>query len=128
MKDWKDVKPGDVIYYYDHFKMVPQVVKSAEIKECARTYKRGNSIITEKNKYLFIEAGRSKMRLSSYCFGSTRAWHKQIRRFSCKEAAQKFLKNLTDMRIEKVKELDAKLTRQMNILAKYEISNSSLNS
>ena len=92
MKSWKEVKPGDIIYYYDKFKLHPQVVHSVTPREETRSY-YGNPSYTY--HYLDIVAGKNgktQLSFNEYEMNYSEATKCYMPRMSCLEAAQNFMK------------------------------------
>lgn len=59
MKTFGDIKEGDYIYYYDHYKLHKQLVTKVDIQEKKDTYTDWNGNTTERvDKRVIIHAGR----------------------------------------------------------------------
>lgn len=134
MKRWKDLEAGDCIYYYDHCKMHEQVIHSVEIKEIEkvevdRYNPRRKTIGTSEKMILTIGPRHIEFEVPDYALRENfdNYWydfnHWGIHRFSCKEAAEEYLKNLVDKRLKKANYLKEKLDQTLGILAKYETLN-----
>lgn len=117
MKTWKDLKVGDTIWYYDKWKMHPQVVTKIEPKEETDTYYDWNHV-EHKNvrHYLYIYAGRrSVIELYEWSIDKSETWYGGMRRFCCKEAANEFL----DARRRDRKSTIDTLTRQISTYQRW---------
>ena len=122
MKQFKDLQPGDIIYYYDHCTMKPRTVERTDwdIKEEVQKYRGWEDKHTY--KYLLIYCVNSKEPVKIYCTWHDGASSHEGVYFSCKEAAEqclKVLKGYRERRIERAKNLIEKETK---ILSKYKFN------
>ena len=125
MKEFKDLQPSDIIYYYDHCKMKPREVVSCKVIENERrinTY-RGYEVRIEKTLIIKCKRGYDLNLYADWSgkFPLYSAHGNCSRIFSCKEAAEKELKRLQDYRQRKINEAQERVNRYTNIMSKYEI-------
>ena len=119
MKEFKDLQPGDIIYYYDHCKMKPREVVSCEVIENERridTY-RGYEVRIEKTLIIKCKRGGD---LNLYADWSGK-FPLYARIFSCKEAAENELERLKSYRQYEIDKAQERVNRYTNIMHKYEI-------
>lgn len=118
MKYFKDLKDGDIIYYYDHCKMKPREILSIqeEIEEISYgklvnkyTYLK---IIFKNGKYIRIHTTWDNGLIDDYMDYKTHY-------FSCKEAAQLFLDQLTNKRIYKINKCQEIIDRYTKYISQY---------
>ena len=122
MKQFKDLQPGDIIYYYDHCTMKPRTVEKIdwEIIERVEKYRYGDEKYVY--KYLLIYCANGKKPVNILCNWNDGASSHEGVYFSCKEAAEqwlKWLKGYRERRIERAKNLIEKETK---ILSKYKFN------
>jgi len=125
MKTWRELKPGDKIYYWDKGKLHEQIVHVAELKVETQTYKDWNGKVTEnKREIMHIEAGknsRTKVDLKWY-LDCSNAIFCYMPRFACLEAANHWVKMQRDHYQRKVNKLEKNIERYKKILNRYDIS------
>lgn len=121
MKTWKDLKVGDTIWYYDKWKMHPQVVTKIEPKEEVDTYYDWNHVKHENARHwLIIHAGKgTKMSLYQYTLPKETTYSGGMPRFASKEAANKFLDERRRTRKSRIDMLQRQLDYLQNLLSKY---------
>lgn len=124
MKTFKEIQPGDYIYYYDHGKIKSQLVH--EVYETEEEYKwkdwSGQDNITI-YKYLIIKAGKRNRtyKLRQYDMYCSDTYFNRMKRFACSEAANNFINYLLNTDERKIKEAKKKLEKYEN-LKKYHTS------
>ena len=119
MKRFKDLNVGDIIYYYDHCKMHPQVVNDIKIVEIPYLTWRNTPDFRET---IILQAGNSPVvQLDWIADESMAAWD-YMTRFSCKEAAQQYLDNLKDKAKRKIDKSIDILYKYNNLLKEYDFS------
>ena len=124
MKQFKDLQPGDIIYYYDHCKMKPRKVISCEMKEFENKIDtwRGYEVRKEKKLTITCEHGDPITICCTYNNGEiTMAWGNSGKIYSCREAAEDKLNKLKNYRKRKIQEAQERVNRYTNIMNKYEI-------
>lgn len=121
MKTWKDLKEGDVIWYYDKYRMHPQQVTKVSIREVSKIYQGVDYKVIQKPKqYLDVYAGKNTV-LSFYVQNAEEFETRRggMTRFSCKESANKFLDRLCAHRQLQIDKLETKLAKYKQWMAKY---------
>lgn len=119
MKKFRDLKVGDIIYYYDHCKMHPQVVNEFKIVETPCLTWRNTPDFRER---ITLQAGDSPLvELDWIADESMVAWD-YLTRFSCKEAAQQYLDNLRNKAKKKIDKSIDTLYKYNNLLKEYDFS------
>jgi len=122
MKTWKDIKPGDKIYYYDHGKIHEQLVYEVEDKIDVRKYQGyGGTVTTHETPYRNIVAGKNR-RTNLQIYNEWNLKYSSCRfhgmpRFADKEKAKKFINERIDYCKEKInyfKRQEKKYTKMMN--------------
>lgn len=125
MKTWKDLKPGDKIYYWDKGKLHEQIVHVAELKVETSTWKDWYGRITEqKRDVMHIEAGknsRTKVDLSWSMNDSTSKFY-GMNRFACLEAAQNWIEQQKNKYDRKLYNLNKQIVKYTKIRKHYDIS------
>ena len=92
MKAFKDLNPGDIIYYYDHCKMKPLEVVTCKIEETENRIDtwRGYEVRKDKDLIIITKTAKPIKIYCSYHNGDvTNTYGKYSKIFSCKEAAEK---------------------------------------
>lgn len=111
MKTWKEIKKGDVIYYYDHCKYHKQIVKDIKEQNQTESFVDWFGKKHERTWTRFmVFAGRSCFEVSDYRKDCSMCWGNGMKRFTCKEA----YKEHEDKMISKLK------TRYQKAKAKYD--------
>ena len=110
MKQLKDLQPGDIIYYYDHCTMKPRTVERTDW-ENKHTY-----------KYLLIYCVNGKEPVKIYCTWHDGASSQSGTYFSCKEAAEEWLKNLKGYRERRIERAKYLIEKETKILSKYKFN------
>lgn len=117
MKTFKDIKPGDKIYYWDKGKLHEQIVHEAKLETQIRTEIDWNDQIYEIRREMFhLVAGknnRTKMELY-YTKDKSTIIYDYLRRFSCKEAALEWLTDCKKDYKHKISRLTKRLNRYQN--------------
>ena len=124
MKAFKDLQPGDIIYYYDHCKMKPLEIVTCDMKETERRYNilGGYKVIIEKVLHITTKTGKPFSLFCTYNDGNfTKSFTNSSRIFSCREAAEEELDRLKEYRRYKIEEAQERLDRYKSIMNKYEI-------
>ena len=124
MKAFKDLNPGDIIYYYDHCKMKPLEVVSCKMEETENRIDTWRGYEVRKDKYLIITT-KTAQPIKIYCSyhkgDVTNTYGKYSKIFSCQEAAENELNRLKNYRKRKIEEVQRRVNRYMTIMNKYEI-------
>ena len=123
MKAFKDLQVGDTIFYYDHCQMKPRTIVKIETKDVTKKL-WGGGTRTYNYILLYCEHGYQPISVhTTWDHGnSTMIHHASTKYFSCKEAAEQWLKGLKryrERRIERAKNLIEKETK---ILSKYKFN------
>jgi len=124
MKAFKDLNPGDIIYYYDHCKMKPLEVVTCKMKETENRVNtwRGYEVRKDKNLIITTKTGHPIKIYCSYHDGNiTNTYGNCSRIFSCKEAAENELNRLKSYRKLKIDEAQKRVNKYTAIMNKYEI-------
>ena len=122
MKKFKDLQPGDIIYYYDHCTMKPRTVEKVmwdTFEDKEKHY--GIQNIVKKELYIYCVNGRKPIRI--YCTWNDGDMSYAGNYFSCREAAEYWfnsLKRYRERRIERAKHL---IDKETTILNKYKFNN-----
>lgn len=120
MKTFKDLKPGDYIYYYDHGRLHKQLVYECNIETKVNEYHDyfGNKH-TYEDTYLIITCGNNCLyKISQYDMDCSETYFNYLRRFSCEEAGQSFIESLKNRYERKIDILTNKLNKEKNKLLK----------
>ena len=124
MKAFKDLTPGDIIYYYDHCKMKPLEVVSCKMEETENRIDTWQGYEVRKDKDLIIITKTAKP-IKIYCSyhngDVTNTYGKYSKIFSCKEAAENELNRLKSYRKHKINEAQKRVDKYTAIMNKYEI-------
>lgn len=123
MKQFKDLQPGDIIYYYDHCTMKPRTVERTdwETKEDI-TYSRYYGQQKFVYKYLLIYCINGKKPVKIYCtWHDGESSHEGVY-FSCKEAAEQWLKGLKGYRERRIERAKNLIEKETKILSKYKFN------
>ena len=124
MKAFKDLNPGDIIYYYDHCKMKPLEVVSCKMEETENRIDTWRGYEVRKDKYLIITTKTGKP-IKIYCSyhnaDITNVYRNYLKIFSCKEAAENELNRLKNYRKHKIEEAQKRVNMYTAIMNKYEI-------
>jgi len=121
MKKFKDLQPGDIIYYYDHCTMKPRTVERIEwdIKEdSTNEYWRKNMIYKE----LYIYCVNGKNPVNIYCTWNDGDMSYSGSYFSCREAAEYWLNNLKKYRERRIERAKYLIEKETKILSKYKFN------
>ena len=124
MKAFKDLNPGDIIYYYDHCKMKPLEVVTCKIEETENRIDTWRGYEVRKDKDLIITT-KTGQPIKIYCTHHnadiTNVYRNHLKIFSCKEAAENELNRLKNYRKHKIEEAQRRVNRYAVIMNKYEI-------
>ena len=122
MKAFKDLQPGDIIYYYDHCKMKPRTIIKIETKDVTKELWGGG---TRTYNYILLYCKRGYQPISVHTTwdhgNSTMIHHANTKYFSCRESAENELKRLKSYRQRKINKAQERVNRYTNIINKYEI-------
>jgi len=121
MKTFKDLKPGDKIYYWDKGKLHEQTVHEAtiETETLTNTYWDG-STQTRTREVLHLIAGKNRRTNEKlYYFNYTSLRFGCMQRFSCFEAAVEWMKRMQSHYVYKVQRLERRLNSYKNCVDKY---------
>jgi len=123
MKTWKDIKEGDIIYYWDHGKLHAQKVHSVEIDKEVRKYLYFDSVNIKIEMRHTIKAGYGTriMWTGSWMDNDQTAIVRGIRRFTCIEAAQEYMESRKNQLNTKRQKLINKLNKVNKQLENYTI-------
>lgn len=130
MKNFRDLKQGDKIYYWDKGKLHEQTVHEAKLETQTQTYVDWNGRIHgDKREVFYLIAGkngRTTMKLYTDMNDNTIRYD-DLRRFACKEAALEWLTNHTKECQYKISRLTKRLNRYQNTVNAIEIAIKELN-
>lgn len=126
MKTWRELKPGDKIYYWDKGKLHEQIVHVAELKVETSSYTDWNGNVTEKKREtLHIEAGKnSRTKMDIHCGiddYSMRRFRYMLR-FASLESANYWIKYRKEHYQRKINKLEKDIERYKKILNNYDIA------
>ena len=120
MKNWKDIKEGDTIYYYDHGKIHEQKVHSVEYKSETKTYNYGYTVTTSTSEWIEITAGRgSKIHIGPWCYDNDMYDDCYFSRFTTKEALINCIKNRKAKFQKRYDKYKKQVERMQNAINKY---------
>lgn len=122
MKQFKDLQPGDIIYYYDHCTMKPRTVERTEWNTTERIEKTRFGEEKYVYKYLYIYCVNGREPLKIYCTWHNGAITHEKNYFSCKEAAEKWLNSISNYREHRIKQAKYLIEKETNILNKYKFN------
>ena len=123
MKKFKDLKEGDVIYYYDHSRLHKQIIKSIQVIEkieMVESLFEKNGFEYAKVKRMIIHAGKGTvMNLPQYVFQESKINYNNMVRFACKEAADEYMDHIINYRKKRVEKFKKLYERELKIFNKY---------
>jgi len=123
MKAFKDLQPGDIIYYYDHCKMKPRTIIKIETKDVTKELWGGG---TRTYNYILLYCKRGYQPISVHTTwdhgNSTMIHHASTKYFSCKEAAEQWLKGLKGYRERRIERAKYLIEKETKILSKYKFN------
>ena len=123
MKKFKDLKEGDIIYYYDHCRLHKQIIKSIQVIEkieMVESLFEKNGFEYQKIKRLIIKAGKGTvMNLPQYVFEESKINYNNMVRFACKEAADEYMDHIINYRKKRVEKFKKFYERELKIFNKY---------
>ena len=123
MKKFKDLKEGDIIYYYDHCRLHKQIIKSIQVIEKIEMIEslfEKNGFEYQKIKRLIIKAGKGTvMNLPQYVFQESKINYNNMVRFACKEAADEYMEHIINYRKKRVEKFKKFYERELKIFNKY---------
>lgn len=124
MKAFKDLNPGDIIYYYDHCKMKPLEVVTCKIEETENRVNtwRGYEVLKDKDLIITTKTGKPiKIYWTHHNADITNVYRNHLQIFSCKEAAENELNRLKNYRKYKIEAAQRRVNKYTAIMNKYEI-------
>ena len=123
MKKFKDLKEGDIIYYYDHCKLHKQIIKSIQVIEkieMVESLFEKNGFEYQKIKRLIIKAGKGTvMNLPQYVYNESKINYANMPRFACKEVADEYMDHIINYRKKRVEKFKKLYERELKIFNKY---------
>jgi hypothetical protein len=123
MKKFKDLKEGDIIYYYDHCRLHKQIIKSIQVIEkieMVESLFEKNGFEYQKIKRLIIKAGKGTvMNLPQYVFQESKINYNNMPRFASKEAADEYMDHIINYRKKRVEKFKKFYERELKIFNKY---------
>lgn len=123
MKTFKDLKEGDVIYYYDHCRLHKQIIKSIQVIEkieMVESLFEKNGFEYVKVKRMIIHAGKGTvMNLAQYVFKESKITYDNMPRFASKKAADEYMDHIINYRKKRVEKYKKIYERELKILNKY---------
>ena len=123
MKTFKDLKEGDIIYYYDHCRLHKQIIKSIQVIEkieMVESLFEKNGFEYQKIKRLIIKAGKGTvMNLPQYIFQESKINYNNMPRFASKEAADEYMDHIINYRKKRVEKFKKFYERELKIFNKY---------
>jgi len=122
MKYFKDLQPGDIIYYYDHCTMKPRTVEKIDwdIKEEIQKFRGWEDKHTY--KYLLIYCVNGKTPVKIFCTYNDGELSYSGNYFSCREAAEYWLNNLMKYRERRIERAKYLIDKETMILNKYKFN------
>ena len=105
MKAFKDLNPGDIIYYYYHCKMKPLEVVSCKMEEIEYRIDtwRGYEVRKDKDLIITTKTGHPiKIYCSHHNGDITNVYRNHLKIFSCKKDAENELNRLKNYRKHKI--------------------------
>ena len=123
MKVFKDLQVGDTIFYYDHCQMKPRTIVKIETKDVTKEL-WGGGTRTYNYILLYCEHGYQPISVhTTWDHGnSTMIQHASTKYFSCKEAAEQWLKGLKGYRERRVERAKYLIEKETKILSKYKFN------
>ena len=122
MKAFKDLQVGDTIFYYDHCQMKPRTIVKIETKDVTKELWGGTR--TYNYILLYCEHGYQPVSVhTTWDHGnSTMIHHASTKYFSCKEAAEQWLKGLKGYRERRIERAKYLIEKETKILSKYKFN------
>ena len=123
MKVFKDLQVGDTIFYYDHCQMKPRTIVKIETKDVTKKL-WGGGTRTYNYILLYCEHGYQPISVhTTWDHGnSTMIHHASTKYFSCKEAAEQWLKGLKGYRERRIERAKNLIEKETKILSKYKFN------
>ena len=123
MKAFKDLQVGDTIFYYDHCQMKPRTIVKIETKDVTKEL-WGGGTKTYNYILLYCEHGYQPVSVhTTWDHGnSTMIHHASTKYFSCKEAAEQWLKGLKGYRERRIERAKYLIEKETKILSKYKFN------
>jgi hypothetical protein len=123
MKAFKDLQVGDTIFYYDHCQMKPRTIVKIETKDVTKEL-WGGGTRTYNYILLYCEHGYQPISVhTTWDHGnSTMIHHASTKYFSCKEAAEQWLKGLKGYRERRIERAKYLIEKETKILSKYKFN------
>jgi len=123
MKVFKDLQVGDTIFYYDHCQMKPRTIVKIETKDVTKEL-WGGGTRTYNYILLYCEHGYQPISVhTTWDHGnSTMIHHASTKYFSCKEAAEQWLKGLKGYRERRIERAKYLIEKETKILSKYKFN------
>lgn len=123
MKVFKDLQVGDTIFYYDHCQMKPRTIVKIETKDVTKEL-WGGGTRTYNYILLYCEHGYQPISVhTTWDHGnSTMIHHASTKYFSCKEAAEQWLKGLKGYRERRIERAKNLIEKETKILSKYKFN------
>ena len=123
MKAFKDLQVGDTIFYYDHCQMKPRTIVKIETKDVTKKL-WGGGTRTYNYILLYCEHGYQPISVhTTWDHGnSTMIHHASTKYFSCKEAAEQWLKGLKGYRERRIERAKYLIEKETKILSKYKFN------
>lgn len=120
MKTFKDLKPGDKVYYWDHGKLHEQIVNRCEIveKEQSWTNWRGDVDIHRYNE-LVLQAGKGQTYSLRYGQNDSTCIFGGMKYFADYESVKKWLNERKEYCLYKVNKFQRKINRYQKLAEKY---------
>jgi hypothetical protein len=125
MKKFKDLKEGDIIYYYNHTKLFPQKITKFEIKESVNKYKDwwGHTRTQiSKTGYIKCNKSLSENTIDEEILNKSQAYLGSLLKFSCREAAEKYIKQLKSKAKQKLNKAQTIVNKYSNLMTQYGFS------
>jgi hypothetical protein len=123
MKVFKDLQVGDTIFYYDHCQMKPRTIVKIETKDVTKEL-WGGGTRTYNYILLYCEHGYQPISVhTTWDHGnSTMIHYASTKYFSCKEAAEQWLKELKGYRERRIERAKYLIEKETKILSKYKFN------
>jgi hypothetical protein len=122
MRNFKDLKTGDIIYYWNKCKLHKQVVHKIEIKLKQRSYSFPNGdYFTKDYEELIIQAGNSReYSINEWYINDSFCGYGGMPRFSDYTRAKQWIENLKRHKLMIIDKFEKKINQQKKLLNKFE--------
>ena len=120
MKKFKELKPGDKIYYWDHGKLHEQIVNKCEIVEREQSWTNwAGEVNINRYKELVIQAGKGKEYSLRYSQEYNTSNFGRMKRFADYESAKNWISSQKEHYKRKVNNFQNKVEKYKKLVEKY---------